>query len=124
MYIYNRRSTRPRTVCIFVLRLSALPFSGLVGKADYPPIRLHPPYGTAGICPLDCCLFTKVYSNTLDIFFCWLLVHIQFGQSLEGSTAFLRVLWLLNVSEIFGGGSKVVGKCYYFSCVSWLVCPV
>ena len=42
---------RPQIVYIFILRLSAQPFLGLVGEAASPPIRLYPHSGAAGICP-------------------------------------------------------------------------
>ena len=36
----------------------------------------------------------EVYLNTLDIFFCWILSCVWFGQSIEGSATILRVLCL------------------------------
>ena len=42
--IFYHRSTRPRKVCIFVLHLQARPLLGLVGKADYPPIKFTPAF--------------------------------------------------------------------------------
>ena len=72
-------------VCIFILRLSARPFSGLVGEADFPPISLHPPSGAAGICPLwDYLVLQDVKSNTLDICFLWILIRVRSGQYFEG----------------------------------------
>ena len=66
----------------------------------------------------------KVYSNNLDICLRWILSWARSGKPLEGSTPFLRVLWLLNVSDVFGVGSKVVGIFYHCSHASWLVYPI
>ena len=36
--------------------------------------------------------FYKVYLNTFDVWFFWILIRVQSGQFLEGSAPFLRVL--------------------------------
>ena len=52
-----------------------------------------------------------MYLNTLDVCFLWLLRNVQSGHLLEVSAPFLRVsLFLLNVLDVFGGGSKVFGN--------------
>ena len=55
-------------------------------------------------------LFYKVYLNTLDIYLHWILIHVQSGQSLEVSAPLLRVLLILNISDVFGGGSEVFSE--------------
>ena len=50
----------------------------------------------------------KIYSTTLGICLRWIFSRVRSGQSFEGSAKLLRVLWLLNVSYVFGGGSEVV----------------
>ena len=56
--------------------------------------------------------FYKVYINTLEVCFHWILSHILYGHSLEGYNPLLRVPpFLLNVPNIIGGGSEVFGKC-------------
>ena len=67
-YICYQFSTRPRTVWIFILRLSERPFSGLVGEAASPSIILHPPSGAAGIYPLLGFLLYELCSPTPWIF--------------------------------------------------------
>ena len=53
-------------------------------------------------------LFYNVYLNTLDICLLWILSWVQSGKLLEGSAQFLRVFLFFDVSNIFGGSSKVV----------------
>ena len=53
-------------------------------------------------------LFYNVYLNTLDICLLWILSWVQSGKFLEGSAQFLRVFLFFDVSNIFGGSSKVV----------------
>ena len=48
----SNQSTCTWKVCIFILRLSARNFWGLVCNAAYPTVSLHIPYGGFGICPL------------------------------------------------------------------------
>ena len=62
-FICYHRSTRPRTVYIFILRLSPQSFSGLVGEAASPTIFLLPHSGTAIICPLGCCLLLGLFQH-------------------------------------------------------------
>ena len=57
-------------------------------------------------------IFYTVHSNTLGICLRWILGCVWSGQSIEGSAPFLRILWFLNVSDVFWGGSKVVGGCF------------
>ena len=52
--------------------------------------------------------FYKVYINTLDICFRWLLSHVRYGNLLKISALILRVHFSLDVSDIFGGVSEVV----------------
>ena len=55
--------TLPRTVYIFILRLWACPFSGLVGQSDSTPIYSHPPSGMPSICPFVCLFFKVVFQH-------------------------------------------------------------
>ena len=66
--------------------------------------------------------FYTVYSKTLDICLLCPLSRVWSGQLLEGSTTFLRVLFFLNVSDIFVGGSEVVRKSFQSSLrdLNWL----
>ena len=119
-----RSSSRAMHVCMFypllthcsycllhlVLRFPARPYSGLVGKADCPPICFLISI-TVGYLPSLVVWLYKVL-HTLYICLRWLLSHVWSVHSLEGSAMFLRVLWFLNVSDVFGGGSKVVVKFY------------
>ena len=52
----------------------------------------------------------KVYLNTLDICFLWILSHVQYRYLLEGSALILRVLFYFAVSNVFGEVSEVVSK--------------
>ena len=52
----------------------------------------------------------KVYLNTLDICFLWILSHVQYRYLLEGSALILRVLFYFAVSNVFGEVSKVVSN--------------
>ena len=52
--------------------------------------------------------FNKVSLNTLDIFFCWILIQVRSGKSLEGSAPTLRFIFSFDVSDVFVGGSEVV----------------
>ena len=45
--------------------------------------------------PIGFFKFYKVYSNTFDVCWRWILSHIRSGQSLEVSAPFLRVLFCL-----------------------------
>ena len=65
--------------------------------------------------------FYKIYSNILYIFLHWVLTCVQSGQTLDGSTLFSRVLYSINVSIIFRGGSEVVGE-FFQSFLSELPC--
>ena len=69
-------------------------------------------------------VFYKMYSNTLYIFLRWILIHVWSGQYLEGSALFLRAILFLNVSDVFGGGSKFSGQFFNRSNAIWLVCPI
>ena len=68
--------------------------------------------------------FYQLYSNTFYIFLRWLLICVWSVQSLEGCAPFLRDLWLFDVSNIFGGGSKVVRGFYTRSRIICIVCPI
>ena len=101
------------------MRLSERPFWGLVGKDASPPIKFTPALWRCWHLLIWFVLY-KVYFNTLDICLQWLLSCVQCGQSIKVPTLLLRVLWLLNVSDVFGGGSKVVrefSNCFH---ASWL----
>ena len=63
--------------------------------------------GTVGFPPIII-YFYKVYLNILDIFFRRLLSHVQYGHLLKGYTPILRVLFSLDVSDVFGGVSETV----------------
>ena len=52
----------------------------------------------------------KVYLNTLDICFLWILSHVQYRYLLEGSALILRVLFYFAVSNVFGEVSEVVSN--------------
>ena len=54
--------------------------------------------------------FYKVYSNTLDICLRWILIRVQSGNTLEVSAPFSMVICFLNISDVFGVGSKVFDK--------------
>ena len=65
--------------------------------------------------------FTR-YSNTFDICLRWLLGCVQYGQSLEDSATFLRVLFCLwRFWRGFWGCWRFFSDC---SCAKWLVCPI
>ena len=68
-------------------------------------------------------LFLKVFHN-LDIFLHCLLIRVIYGYSFEVFAPFLRVLLFLNVSNVFGGGSKVVSNSSHNYHKGWLVCTI
>ena len=65
-------------------------------------------------------IFPSFFRRRFYVWFFWLLSHVQSGHLLEGSTLILRFLLSFDVSNVFGGGSKVVGKFSRHSCVSWI----
>ena len=81
-----------------------------LGEVDSPPIFLHPPSGASRIWPFGS--FSKLF-HTLDICLRWILRCVWSGNSLEGLAPFLRVLLLLNVSDLFGRSSKSFGEFFW-----------
>ena len=71
-------------------------------------------------------LFYKVYLENLDIFLCWLLSCVRFGQCLEVSALLLMILFFLKISDVFGGGSEVVSESFQFlpRDLASLYCPI
>ena len=80
-----------------ILHLPVWPLSGLVGKADSPPIKFIPALWRVLHLPIVVFFLQGVYSNTLD-----------FWVNLDVSTPFLRFPLRIFVSGVFGVGSKVV----------------
>ena len=79
--IFNHRLTRHSDVLNdLVLRLSAQPYSQLVGEVVPLTVSLHPPSGAAGICLLGLFCFNRFITNPLDL---W--------RKFEDSTPLLRV---------------------------------
>ena len=79
---------------------------GSLSSHSYPDVSI-----TVGIFPLWDCLFLQgAPSNTL-----------VFRGNIEVSTPFLGVPLQKSVSNIFGGGSKVVGEFGVNFCVIWIV---
>ena len=74
-----------------IIFLPARTFLGSSGKADAPPVCLLPRLARSA--SYHYCFFNKVYLNTFDVWFHWLLSRIQSAHSLEGFALFLRVLW-------------------------------
>ena len=81
-----------------------------VGRRGGSSSRRFPAKTGTVVFPTIIIYFYKVYLNTLDICFRWLLGHVQYGQSLEGSAPILRFLFSLDISDVFGGSSEVVGE--------------
>ena len=71
-------------------------------------------------------LFYKVYPNTFDICFRYIISCVQYGSSLEGPAQLLRVLFFFYVSDVFVGSSKVIRE--YLQLLSFdldsLSCPI
>ena len=114
----------PRTVYIFLLHFSTWPLSGLVGESASPPIRLHPPSGAAGICPLIFLSFTRCI--TKPWIFAWyglsdvsdLDIILMDPLRSWGSFAF-------SMSPTFSEGVlKFFGEFSNRSRAIWLVCAV
>ena len=122
--IFNHWSTRRSDgLHCLVLRFPEQPFLGLF---DW---RLLLPYIYSRILSrLESVYwvfkFYKVYSNTLDIFLFWLIIHVQSGQYLGGSASFLVVLLFFNISDFSDGFPKWSVNISNFSRVIWLVCPI
>ena len=95
----SRPSHRSDGLRLLILRLLARPFS----------------YWWRGVCSSLLCpaktatvvftpiiiYFYKVWLNTLDICFSWLLSHIWYGHLLKGSAPILRIIFSLDVSNVF-----------------------
>ena len=120
--ICYHRSTRPWTVCIFILHLSVRPFSGLVGEADSPPIVLTPAFWRSCHLTNGLFCFTR-YIPTPWIFSCagFSAVYDMDSLSMDPFRSW-GSLWWFHVSNVFGGGSKMV--CYNYnhlraSRISW-----
>ena len=71
--------------------LSSATLLGVVDEAASPPINFLPALWRGWNLVIDV-YFYKVYLNTMDICFYWLLSRVQYGQALEGSAPILRVL--------------------------------
>ena len=113
---------RPQKVYIFILRLLAWPFSGLVCEAASPPVNFIPTFW--GGCNQTFFFFYKVYSNTLGIFLLWILIHVlsaHFFRDMLLSWGFLT----FSISPMFSEGIlKLSGKNINHSRASWLVYPI
>ena len=97
MHFYHRSSCCSDGLHILILRLPARPFS--VWWQDGCSSLLYPyKTVTVGFPPIFI-YFYKVYLNTLDVLFFWLLSHFQYVNLLEGSAPILRVLFSLDVFE-------------------------
>ena len=84
----------------FVLGLPEYPYSGLVGKADYPPMFLLMCLSGLIFWPLVLFIFTRLLIQHLGILEKILrAVMCSWGFTLN-----------VGVSKLFGGGSKFVGK--------------
>ena len=92
-----------------MLRLLARTFLGLVVEAASPPVNFMPALWSGWHLTIDV-YFYKVYLNTLDILFSWLLIRVRSGQSLKESAPILRVLFSFDVSDVFRGGSDMVSE--------------
>ena len=116
MHLFSPVDAYLRWCSSFILRLLARPF-GLVGSWFLFPLFPAVPR-TVGICPL------------MEFFVLWGASsnNLAFQNNLEGSTLFLGILLILFVSNVFWGGSKVVGYFdanfhaswrVYYVCYSW-----
>ena len=97
------------TVYIYYRPLVSATLLGVSRRGGSSSRRFPAKTGTVGF-PTIIIYFYKVYLNTLDICFRWILGHVQYGQSLEGSAPILRFLFSLDISDVFGGDSEVVGE--------------
>ena len=88
----------------FIFCLSARTLLGSVAEVYPPPVCFLPRMELSSSAHYY--LFYKLYLNTLDICLCWILSHVQSGQSLEGSAPFLGFLFFLKFSDVFGEGSE------------------
>ena len=90
LFIFNHQSSRSSDrLYLLILLLRVRPYSGLVGKATYPPVKFIPSLWRGWLLPVVV-YFYNVYLNTLDIFFWasqpWLIWIIVQGicSDLEG----------------------------------------
>ena len=87
------------TVYISFVCLLVRNYLGLVDKAAYPTIVVPDLSITVGICPLVLVYFYRVYSNTIDIFLCWNISSVRYGQS--RGIFFLELFWCLTHCKMF-----------------------
>ena len=107
MHVLSQVGTSFGRSAPFVLRLPVWPLLELVGEAASPPIiSCCVQHGWhLSVCGID--FFYRVYRPT----------PCPFGKISRPPLQF-------SVSNVFGGGSKVVGELDVSFCASWLVCPV
>ena len=110
---FNPRSTRPWIFYIFILHLLARSFSGSVGEAAFPSIRLHLPSSEVVICPF----FFKQGIPTPFIFACTGFSAVSYLYNILRSP--IRSWGSFFVSNIFRGGSMVVGD--FFLIDHWVL---
>ena len=103
----------------FDLALASAALLGVLGEVASPPINFLPVLWSGFHIPFVV-YFYKFYLKTLDVCLRWLLSRVQYGHSLRGSAPILRVPFLFDVSDVFGGGSKVVREFSRCSRVIWL----
>ena len=103
----------------FDIALASVALLKIFGKVASPPIKFLPALWRIWNLPFVL-NFYKVYINTLDICFFWIPSRVQSGHLLEGSALILRVVFSFDASDIFGGGSKVVGEFSHCSHVRWI----
>ena len=121
-YIFNHCSSRRSDgLHILILRLPARPFSGwwrggcssLLYPAKTVKFGFHP----------SIIYFYKLCLNTMNICFRWLLRHVQYWHLLKVSALIFRVLFSLDISDVFleesPKWSANVLNCFH---ASWRLC--
>ena len=116
--IFYHWSTRPRTVYIFVLRLSARPFTGLVDKAASNPVKFTFVFWYGWHLPIGLFCFTRCIPT-----------HWVFSWA--GFSAVSYILSVLEgplISQRLGNFWRGFRSCQIFfsnrSHTIWIVCPV
>ena len=104
----------------FDLVLASADLLGVVGEVASPPIKFLPSLWSGWRMPFVV-YFYKVYLNTSNICFFWLLSRVWYGLSLGGYALILRVFFSFWCLQSFGGGSEVVSK---YSSAQACVCSV